>query len=407
MLRGWKTDDRRQNFSGAARRIICCRQSSVRRPAALMSVARIDVTHLEGVRLVRLSGRWTLATTSQRAAELAAELARAEEQAGSWDCLALEAIERAGAMLLWRAWGRRLPARLLIRPEHGRVFARIDAADQEPRAAIVPVSPLYGAMVVGRAVIGVGRHLIDFLALIGQFGLNLRHALRHPADIPGREISANLYKSGVRAMPVTALVGFLIGVVLSYLSALQLKQFGADIFIVNIIGLGLVRELGPVLVAVLVAGRSGSAMTAQLGVMRVTEEIDALATMGVPHGLRLVFPKVVALTIVMPLLVLWSTAIALIGGMVSAQVQLDISYGFFFQTLPRVVPVANLWIGLAKGAVFGMIVALVACHFGLRVRPNTESLSANTTAAVVTAITLVIVIDALFAIATRGIGLPR
>jgi phospholipid/cholesterol/gamma-HCH transport system permease protein len=236
--------------------------------------------------------------------------------------------------------------------------------------------------------------------------LNLAHVLRYPVDLPRREISANLYKSGVRAMPVTALVGFLIGVVLSYLSALQLKQFGADIFIVNIIGLGLVRELGPVLVAILVAGRSGSAMTAQLGVMRVTEEIDALATMGVPQGLRLVFPKVVALTIVMPLLVLWATAIALVGGMVSAQLQLDISYGFFFQTLPRVVPAANLWIGLAKGAVFGMFVALVACHFGLRVRPNTESLSSNTTASVVSAITIVIVIDAIFAIATRGIGLP-
>jgi phospholipid/cholesterol/gamma-HCH transport system permease protein len=270
----------------------------------------------------------------------------------------------------------------------------------------VPISPLQGVMVIGAAVIGIGRHLVDFVALVGQFGMNLVHVLRYPVDLPQREISANLYKSGVRAMPVTALVGFLIGVVLSYLSALQLKQFGADIFIVNIIGLGLVRELGPVLVAILVAGRSGSAMTAQLGVMRVTEEIDALATMGVPRGLRLVFPKVVALTIVMPLLVLWSTAIALIGGMVSAQLQLDISYGFFFQTLPRVVPAANLWIGLAKGAIFGMFVALVACHFGLRVRPNTESLSSNTTASVVSAITVVIVLDAVFAIATRGIGLP-
>ena len=261
-------------------------------------------------------------------------------------------------------------------------------------------------IVLGSAVIGVGRHLADFVALIGQFCLNLVHVMRYPADLPRREISANLFKSGVRAMPVTALVGFLIGVVLSYLSALQLKQFGADIFIVNIIGLGIVRELGPVLVAILVAGRSGSAMTAQLGVMRVTEEIDALATMGVPRGLRLIFPKVVALTIAMPLLTLWATAIALAGGMVSAQMQLDISYGFFFQTLPRVVPAANLWIGLAKGAVFGMFVALVACHFGLRVRPNTESLSANTTAAVVTAITVVIILDSVFAIATRGIGIP-
>ncbi|MDP2821568.1 MAG: ABC transporter permease [Sulfuritalea sp.] len=372
-----------------------------------MSVARIELIVGEGGRVVRLSGRWTLATTSQRATGLADELSRVADPASSWDCLELEAIDSAGAILLWRAWGRTVPLHLSIKPEHWRVFERIDAADHEPQAATVPTSPLHGAMVIGTAMIGVARHVVDFIALVGQFGLNLVHVLRYPVDLPRREISANLYKSGVRAMPVTALVGFLIGVVLSYLSALQLKQFGADIFIVNIIGLGIVRELGPVLVAILVAGRSGSAMTAQLGVMRVTEEIDALATMGVPRGLRLVFPKVVALTIAMPLLVLWSTAIALIGGMVSAQMQLDISYGFFFQTLPRVVPVANLWIGLAKGAVFGMFVALVACHFGLRVRPNTESLSSNTTAAVVSAITIVIVLDALFAIATRSIGLPR
>lgn len=371
-----------------------------------MSVACIEVIVHEGGRIVRLSGRWTLATTSQRAAQLSDELSQLAGQASSWDCLGFEAIDSAGAILLWRAWGRALPLQLSINQEHRRVFERIDTADHEPRAAIVPISPLHGALVIGTAVIGIGRHLVDFVVLVGQFGLNVAHVLRYPVDLPRREIFANLYKSGVRAMPVTALVGFLIGVVLSYLSALQLKQFGADIFIVNIIGLGLVRELGPVLVAILVAGRSGSAMTAQLGVMRVTEEIDALATMGIPRGLRLVFPKVVALTIAMPLLIVWSTAIALIGGMVSAQLQLDISYGFFFHTFPQVVPAANLWIGLVKGTVFGMFVALVACHFGLRVRPNTESLSANTTASVVSAITVVIVIDALFAVTTRNIGLP-
>lgn len=371
-----------------------------------MSAAQIEVSVRDGQRLVRLSGRWTLATTSQRAAGLIDELRHASEIGGAWDCLELEAIDSAGALLLWRAWGRCLPPGVAIRPEHRRVFERIDAADHQPRAAIVPISPLHGAMVLGTAVIGIGRQLVDFVALLGQFVMNAVHVLHHPGDLPRREISANLYKTGVRAMPVTALVGFLIGVVLSYLSALQLKQFGADAYVVNIVGLGLVRELGPVLVAILVAGRSGSAMTAQLGVMRVTEEIDALASMGVARGLRLVFPKVVALTIALPLLVLWSTAIALVGSMVTVQLQLDVSYGFFFQTLPRVVPVANLWIGLAKGAVFGFFVALIACHFGLRVRPNTESLSSNTTSSVVAAITVVIVIDALFAIATRGIGLP-
>lgn len=371
-----------------------------------MSVARIEVITGERGRVVRLFGRWTLASTSRMVADLSRELSQIADASSTWNCMDLEAIDSAGAMLIWHVWGRTAPAQLMIKPEHWRVFERIDTADHAPRAAIEPRSSLQGVMVIGSATIGLGRHVADFVALVGQFTLDLVHVLRNPAEFPRREISANLYKSGVRAMPVTALVGFLIGVVLSYLSALQLKQFGADVFIVNIIGLGLVRELGPVLVAILVAGRSGSAMTAQLGVMRVTEEIDALATMGVPRGLRLVFPKVVALVIAMPLLVLWSTSIAMIGGMVSAQLQLDISYGFFFQTLPRVVPAANLWIGLAKGAVFGMFVALVACHFGLRVRPNTESLSSNTTASVVSAITVVIVIDAIFAIATRGIGLP-
>jgi phospholipid/cholesterol/gamma-HCH transport system permease protein len=207
-------------------------------------------------------------------------------------------------------------------------------------------------------------------------------------------------------MPVIALVGFMIGIVLAYLSALQLNRLGADLYIVDILGLGIIRELGPVLAALLVAGRSGSAMTAQLGVMRVTEEIDALATMGVPRSLRLVMPKVLALAVAMPLLVLWVDALALTGGMLAADVQIEVGYQVFVDRLPKVVPVANLWIGLAKGAVFGVLVALVACHFGLRVRPNTESLAAHTTASVVTSITVVILVDAVFAIATRTIGVP-
>jgi phospholipid/cholesterol/gamma-HCH transport system permease protein len=148
-------------------------------------------------------------------------------------------------------------------------------------------------------------------------------------------------------------------------------------------------------------------MTAQLGVMRVTEEIDALATMGVSSSLRLVLPKVVALAVVTPLLVLWATALALLGGMLAAELQLGIGIGYFIETLPKAVPVVNLWIGLVKGAVFGLAIALIACHFGLRVKPNTESLSANTTAAVVTAITVVIFIDAVFAVALRGVGVPK
>lgn len=373
--------------------------------AALPSLT--PVTDAGGARKVRLAGRWTLELLAPHIDSL--KQALAEQAAGpqvTWDCLDIEALDSAGAILLWRTWQRRLPPLLLTRPEQLRLFERLENADQQPPAIVVPRSPFEALIMLGRSALGVVRHLIDFIAVVGQLVLVSVHLLRHPGDMPWREFTANLYKSGVRAMPVTALVGFLIGIVLSYLSSLQLKQFGADIYIVNILGLGIIRELGPVLVAVLVAGRSGSAMTAQLGVMRVTEEIDALATMGISQSLRLIFPKVAALGVVMPLLVLWATAIALVGGMVSAQAQLDISYGFFIDTLPKAVPVVNVWIGLIKGLVFGLLVAVVACHFGLRVRPNTESLSTNTTASVVTAITAVILVDAVFAIVTRQMGMP-
>jgi phospholipid/cholesterol/gamma-HCH transport system permease protein len=327
-------------------------------------------------------------------------------QGACWQLQTLARLDSFGATLLWRAWGQRWPERLELSDAHRQLLEEVARASTQPIPPAAAFGVLEAVALLGTALLGLGRHLIDFLRLLGQLVFDLGHLLRRPREWPLLEISANLHKVGVKAMPVTALVGFLIGVVLSYLSALQLKAFGADIFIVNILGLGIIRELGPVLVSVLVAGRSGSAMTAQLGVMRVTEEIDALAAMGISRTRRLVLPKVLALTLAMPLLVLWTSAVALLGGMVSAWVQLDLSFGFFIETLPRVVPIANLYIGLAKGAAFGLVIALVACHFGLRVAPNTESLSANTTASVVSAITLVILVDAVFAIATRSIGIP-
>lgn len=366
----------------------------------------------DGVAELVLGGRWTLRAIAAAGTDWRARLQLAARRPDlRWDCCAIEMLDSAGALLLWNAWGRRYPAALLIEPGQRRIFERI-AAIAPPQATPAPASsplPISLAWLerLGLAALALLRHVRDFVALIGQLALDSLHVLRHPAELPAREISANIYKSGVRAMPVTALVGFLIGIVLSFLSALQLTRLGADLLIVNILGLGIVRELGPLLVAVLVAGRSGSAMTAQLGTMRVTEEIDALAAMGVPRSLRLVFPKVAALAITLPLLIVWTSAIALTGGMVAAQAQLGIGYLAFVDTLSKVVPVSNLWIALAKGVCFGIAIALTACHFGLRVKPNTESLARNTTAAVVTAITVVIAINAVFAVAMRGIGVPK
>jgi len=253
-------------------------------------------------------------------------------------------------------------------------------------------------------VLRLADHVFGATLLLGRVVIDAAALVRRPQLIPWREISANIYRTGAQALGITALVGFLVGIVLSYLSAQQLKQFGADIYIINLLGVSVIRELGPVLAAVLVAGRSGSAMTAQLGVMRVTEELDAMTVMGVPHTVRLILPKMIALAISMPLIVLWTNAVAILGGMVAAATELDITYHFFLSRLPDAVPIANLWLGLGKSVVFGILIALIACHFGLRIEPDTESLGAGTTESVVSAITMVIIVDAAFAVMFSDVG---
>lgn len=360
--------------------------------------------HVESGRMV-LSGHWTLAAMLPDLTGLQAQLATQRSVEVVWDLSALSRLDSAAAVLLWRTWGNAWPARLEISPLHRQVLERV--AELPHEIAMPPALRIHPIEFIGSLLLKAGRNLQGMIALFGQLLIDVAFLFKHPADIPWREFAANIYKSGAQALPVTALVGFLIGVTISYLSALQLKSFGADIFIVNILGISIVRELGPVLVAVLVAGRSGSAMTAQIGVMRVTEEIDALSTMGISRTIRVVLPKIIGLTVAMPLIVLWASAVALLGGMLAAMLQLDLSFSYFIESLPRALPVANLFIGLGKGLVFGFVISLVACYFGLHVKPNTESLSSNTTSAVVTAITTVILADAVFAIFTRHIGVPQ
>jgi phospholipid/cholesterol/gamma-HCH transport system permease protein len=364
----------------------------------------LDVSHGEGDRpRVVLRGVWNLRALEPVLPVLEARLKQYGRAAG-WDLTGVSAMDHAGALLLWRAWGRRMADAVELRAEQAPLFEHLElpSSARLPRRRRVWSGPV---VALGRTMLSFADHVVGALILIGQVSLDVVHLLRHPGRMPWREISANLYRTGAQALGITALVGFLVGVVLSYLSAQQLRSFGADVFIVNLLGIAVIRELGPVLAAILVAGRSGSAMTAQIGVMRVTEELDALAVMGIPHTLRLVLPKILALAIAMPLLILWTNAVALAGGMLSAQVQLGMDYRYFISSLPDAVPIANLWLGLGKGVVFGILIALLACHFGLRIKPNTESLGMGTTSSVVTAITVVIIVDAVFAIMFSDIGI--
>ena len=352
-------------------------------------------------------GRWGAAELGERAhwKALRAQLRALPPRPGlGWDLRELQWLDHVGAQLLWTHWGRAWPERLALGEAQRAMLERV--ARLTVPAPVPPPWRLSDQVDrLGVLVLHGLDHAGHLVQLVGQLALDLGRLARAPRRGPWRDVSGHLYRMGATGLPITALVGFLIGVVLAYLMSLQLRQFGAESFIVNILGISLIRELGPMLAAILVAGRSGSAITAQIGVMRVTEELDAMRVMGIPHGFRLVMPRALALGLAMPLISVWTTLAALAGGMLAADLAMGISPAYFVQALPNAVKVGNLWLNVSKSAVFGVFIALIGCHWGLRVQPNTQSLGEGTTASVVTAITMVILVDALFAIAFKNVGI--
>ncbi|WP_338845662.1 ABC transporter permease [Massilia sp. W12] len=355
---------------------------------------------------LRLHGHWQVECLARgkQWQDLQTRLTQQAARVQEWDLRGIVEFDHIGAQLLWQVWGRQRPPRLLLGEGQEAIFEHLQqaAALQLPPQTKTDDGFVYK---LGARVLGFFQHVLGFIAMAGQFSLDLLRFLRAPWRGPWKEISANVYRAGFQALGITALVGILIGIVLSYLSAQQLRNFGADTFIVNMLGIAIIRELGPMLAAILVAGRSGSSIAAQLGVMRVTEELDAMLVMGIPHGFRLILPKVLALMIAMPLLVIWTDMAALGGGMLAAYLELNMSPEFFLQKLRESVPLLNYWLGLAKGVVFGFLIGLTACHFGMRILPNTDSLGRGATSSVVTSITIVIFADAIFAVAFRGLGI--
>ncbi|WP_296510058.1 ABC transporter permease [Rhodoferax sp.] len=364
----------------------------------------------DGLR-VTLRGHWTADALSAPAAwqALEAQWQRARPTAEAapdvvWDVRPAQRMDHTGAQALWNFWQRHWPKRLEAGPVQQALLDRVarfsvppPPADRRDWHALL--------MALGRRLAGIQSHLGGLLRMTGQLLLDSVQLARHPLQGPWRDVSGHLYRIGATALPITALVGFLIGVVLAYLMSKQLRQYGADSFIVNILGMSLIRELGPVLAAILVAGRSGSAITAQIGVMRVTEELDAMRVMGIPKGFRLVMPRTLAMAVAMPLVAVWTTLAALLGGMLASDLSMGLTPAYFLSALPKTVEIANLWLALGKSCVFGVLIALIACHHGLRVKPDTQSLGEGTTASVVSSITMVILVDALFAVVFKSVGL--
>jgi phospholipid/cholesterol/gamma-HCH transport system permease protein len=360
----------------------------------------------EGPR-TRVLGSWTAAQFAAPGAHRAAAQAlkaRGSAADSHWDLRALQQLDHTGAQLLWNHWGRQWPAHIETSAPQHAVLDRV-AQYSVDLPAKAPVTLWQRFLALGAAILHLLNHIKGFIRLIGQLLLNLLRLARAPHEGPWRDVSGHLYSIGATALPITALVGFLIGVVLAYLTSRQLRQFGADAFIVNILGVSLIRELGPMLAAILIAGRSGSAITAQIGVMRVTDELDAMRVMGISHNFRLVMPRAMALALVMPLISVWTTCSALAGGMLASYLAMDITPAYFLTALPNAVEVHNLTLATGKSAVFGILIALIGCHYGLRVKPNTQSLGQGTTASVVTSITVVILVDALFAVVFKDVGI--
>ena len=371
------------------------------------SVPRIETQQAAQGLVHLVLGAWTAADLTRQAAwdALTAQLKSLDGKPDAlWDLRQIDQLDHLGAQLLWIQWGRVWPAQLEVEASQRAVLETVAEFAAVPAKVVKPdwKEPI---RLLGSRLLGALDHIKSLTRLVGQLLLDIIRLIRHPQEGPWRDLSGHLYHIGATALPITALVGFLIGVVLAYLISQQLKQFGADAFIVNILGISLIRELGPVLAAILIAGRSGSAITAQIGVMRVTEELDAMRVMGIAKGFRLVMPRALALAIVMPLISVWTTVAALLGGMIAASAAMGITPAFFINALPAAVEVSNLTLATAKSVVFGLLIALVACHFGLRVKPNTESLGKGTTASVVTSITVVILVDALFAVLFKNVGI--
>ena len=377
------------------------------------SPPRLETQDTPEGRLVRAQGTWTASSMTRQATwdalnaqfdALRSPQPAASGNAAKWQLVGIEKFDYLGAQVLWNQWNHRWPEALEIDAEQRLMLETVEKFTVQPPATRKPswTEPL---LVLGDRLLGLIGHARGMLRLLGQLVLDLLRLARRPHFGPWRDLSGHLFHFGATALPITALVGFLIGVVLAYLISQQLRQFGADAFIVNILGISLIRELGPVLAAILVAGRSGSAITAQIGVMRVTEELDAMRVMGIPRGFRLVMPRALALALVMPLISVWTTLAALIGGMLAADISMGDTPSIFINSLPAAVEVSNLTLATAKSVVFGFLIALVGCHYGLRVKPNTESLGQGTTASVVTSITVVILVDALFAVLFKSVGI--
>jgi phospholipid/cholesterol/gamma-HCH transport system permease protein len=328
------------------------------------------------------------------------------------DASSIVALDTAGAWVIQRLLHhtRKAGGEATLSGLPFQFAARMDLvarqfADKEARPAIVaPPSPRELAR-LGRGADSAVREARDMVGFVGEIAVSIASCIVHPSRWRWRPVLFNIRSAGFDALPIVGLLSFLLGVVVAYQGSSQLRQYGANIFVADLVGISMLREFAPLITAIIVAGRSGSSYAAQIGTMAVTEEIDAMRTLGIDPQEMLVLPKVISLMIALPLLTVFADVLGVVGGMVMARQQLDVGFVDFLDRFVKAVVTSTALTGIGKAPVFAVIIAVVGCYQGFRTKGGADSVGRQTTRSVVQSIFLVIMADALFSIVFSALDL--
>jgi phospholipid/cholesterol/gamma-HCH transport system permease protein len=321
------------------------------------------------------------------------------------DLTGVERIDTVGAWIVHRFAARNDAVMDGLNEDAQVLFDQVVEADRPAPVRPPAPSPLNRVLgEIGDAVVITFQTLYGLLGFLGATTLAMLNVIRHPRRFRYNATVQRFEVVGVAALGIVGLMSFLIGIVIAQQGAVQLRQFGAEAFTINLVGRITLRELGVLMTAIMVAGRSGSAFAAQLGTMKLTEEIDAMRTIGVSPIEALVLPRTIAVIVMMPLLGFYASLISIIGGGLLCWISLDIPFVTYIARIREVVPITDLYIGLIKAPVFGAIIAIAGCFQGMQVESDAEQVGLRTTSAVVQAIFLVIVLDAFFAVFFSWVG---
>ena len=287
---------------------------------------------------------------------------------------------------------------------HTALLDQVQKVDDEPIAKLKKLTLVDRVALLGQWTVATSREARELVGFFGELSVVFYRLARNPRRIRWTSIVSHMQQVGLNAMPIVGLLAFLIGVVLTFISGDQLQKFGAGIFIVNLIGLGVLRELGILITAIIVAGRSGSAFTAEIGTMQINQEVDAMRTIGLDPMEILVVPRTIALIVMLIPLGFFADIVEIVGGALMASLTLNIPFIQFFIQFQAAVALQNFWVGMIKAPIFAFVIAMVGCFHGMKVSGSAESVGQQTTMSVVQSIFLVIVIDAVLAVVFEEIG---